>query len=370
MFSKPLVIVALVVVLLLSAGTWFYAHRAAGVATTPKPSPQTSGTASPSAPAASPSGEVQPKPIDTPPFAALAAPPAPAFLKSVATSNDVNVSFFYEGDDRSADEDVFYTERTTVPNRQGEKYLLMPSSVDPAAYRYGPLDFSIFRNQESHSYQGIPISILNPSAGYSLEYVALKINNANLVGSLSVEMGIDYRAADDGDATDTPSPSPSPTGLLQSWFSPTVAYACGPGIYLRPVGTSRLVPVELNGDVAWYKLEKPIVLRNLALNFCDNPNPKRKKKKKRTTVDDDVDENAYCAGIKDLASGNLRLHVRYQPRGATGVLQIQALNFILSDSQGKYFQPTIGHNFNHYYKAYLVDPSCAKSDQPAKCIGG
>jgi len=303
----------------------------------------------------------------------LAAPPAaPAFLKNVRTASDVRVSFFYEGDDRSADEDVFYTERTTVPNRQGEKYLLMPSSVDPKDYRYGPMDFSIFRNQESHSYQGIPVSILNPSADYSLEYVALKINNSNLVGSLSVEMGIDYMAADDGDATDTPAPTPSPTGLLQSWLSPTVAYACGPGIYLRPVGTSRLVPMEPAGDVAWYKLEKPISLRKLSLNYCDNPNPKRKKKGKRKArnEEEDDDENAFCADIKDLASGNLRLHVRYQPKGATGVLQIQALNFILSDSQGNYFQPNIGQNFNHYYKAYLIDPSCAKSDQPAKCIGG
>ena len=370
MSPKPLVIAALVVVVLLSAGTWFYVHRSAPVPAA-KPSPQTSAVPSPAAATPSPSPEAQAKPIDTPPFAALSAPPAPAFLKNVTTASDVRVSFFYEGDDRSADENGFYTERTTVPNRQGEKYLLMPSSVDPAAYRYGPTDFSIFRNQESHSYQGIPVSILNPSAGYSLEYVALKINNTKLVGSLSVEMGIDYMAADDGDAADTPAPTPSPTGLLQSWFSPTVAYACGPGIYLRPVGASRLVPMEPAGDVAWYRLEKPISLRNLSLNFCDNPNrPKRKKKGNRQAQDDDEDENAFCAGIKDLASGNLRLHVRYQPNGATGVLQIQALNFILSDSQGNYFQPGIGQNFNHYFKAYLIDPSCAKSDQPAKCIGG
>jgi hypothetical protein len=366
MLAKPLGIAALsAVVLLCVACAWFYLYRPSPVVQ-PKPSPQASApAATPSNPATSPALDAQTKPIATPPFASLAAPPAPAFLKSVATASDLTVSFFYEGDERSADDDPFYSERTAVPNQQGEKYLLMPSSIDPADYRYGPTDFSIFRNQESHSYQGIPFSILNPEAGYSLEYVALKINDARLVGTLSVEMGIDYIAADDGDANDAPPSPASPAGLLRSWFSPGVVYACGPGIYLRPVGTSRLIPVEPAGEVTWYKLEKPISLRKLSLNYCDPP-PKGRRKGKRPVDRDD----AYCAEIKNLATGNLRLHVRYQPNGVSGVLQIQAVNFILSDSQGNYYQPTIGQNFAHYYKAYLIDRNCMKSDQPAKCAGG
>ena len=36
-----------------------------------------------------------------------------------------------------------------------------------------------------------------------------------------------------------------------------------------------------------------------------------------------------------------------------GLLDMQMANFIVSDPQGNYFQPQIGENFNHYYKAYL-----------------
>jgi len=375
MSAKTLVVAIFVVVVLCAAGAWYYLNRTSTVATTPKPSPraanvQPTSSAQPS-PAASPAAGAQVQPIDTPTFAALSTPPVPGFLKSVATASDLRVSFFYEGDERSADEGGFYIEQTTIPNKQGEKYVLMPSSIDPVAYRFGPMAFSIFRNQQSHSYQGIPFSILNPQAGYSLEYVALKINNAALLSNLSVEMGIDYMADSDGDASDTP-PSPT-TGFLESWFSPSTVYACGPGIYLRQVGNSRLLPMEQAGDVSWYRLEKPISLRNLSLSYCDQPkSTPRKKGKKHAQSDDDDDYSAFCAGIalKDLTAGNLRLHVLYQPRGAAGVLQIQALNFILSDSQANYYQPTIGQNFAHYYKAYLIDRNCMKSDQPAKCAGG
>lgn len=310
---------------------------------------------------------MQTKPIDTPSFAALSAPPVPEFLKDVTTANDLKVSFFYEGDERNANDDVFYAEQTTIPNKHGEKYLLMPSSIDPAAYRYGPMAFSIFRNQESHSYQGIPFSILSPQASYSLEYVGLKINDAKLVSNLSVEMGIDYMADSDGDASDSPASSTS--GLLQSWFSPTTVYACGPGIYMQKVGISRLAPVGQSGDVAWYRLEKPISLRNLSFNYCDKPNSKPRKTRKKYPESMDRDEG-YCPEVKDWTSGNLRLHVLYQPSGVAGVLQIQAVNFILSDSRSNYYQPTIGQNFGHYYKAYLIDRNCMKAERPAQCVGG
>jgi len=372
MSAKSLGVVIFVVVVLCAAGVWFFLHRGSPVAPGNSPQPaasvQSPSNAQPS-PAPSPAPEAQSKPIDTPSFAALSAPPVPEFLKNVSTANDLKVSFFYEGDDRNADDDVFYREQTTIPNKQGEKYLLMPSSIDPTAYRYGPMAFSIFRNQESHSYQGIPFSVLNPQAAYSLEYVGLKINDAKLVSNLSVEMGIDYMADSDGDASDS---APSTTsGLLQSWFSPSTVYACGPGIYLRLVGSSQLLPVQQSGDISWYRLEKPISLRNLNLNYCDKPKSKpRRKRKMQAQSEDDDDAIAYCAEVKDLTSGNLRLHVLYQPSGVAGVLQIQAVNFILSDSRSNYYQPTIGQNFVRYYKAYLIDRNCMKTEQPAKCAGG
>jgi hypothetical protein len=48
---------------------------------------------------------------------------------------------------------------------------------------------------------------------------------------------------------------------------------------------------------------------------------------------------------------------------------MQAVNFILQDEQGRYFQPTGSTNFNTYYKAYLVDRGCLNSGkQPAECV--
>jgi len=36
-----------------------------------------------------------------------------------------------------------------------------------------------------------------------------------------------------------------------------------------------------------------------------------------------------------------------------GFLKLQVANLILNDLTGAYYQPTIGENFDHYYRAYL-----------------
>jgi hypothetical protein len=289
----------------------------------------------------------------------------------VATTPDVKISFYYEGDERTPTDEIWYLEKQSVVNEQGEGYLLMPSSIDPGV-RYGPTAFEVFKNQESHAYQGIPVSILKADAKYSLQYVGLKINDPRLVSHLTVEVGVDYRAEDDGDVIDNPAPPQALLGPLPAWFSPPTVYACGPGLYLRPIGESPLLASQTENGVAWYKLEKPIALYNLPLDYCDKPadagKVARKPKAKKEDEDED-DEPAFCAPIKDLTGGQLRLHILYQPIGIEGPLQLQAVNFILQNDQGQYFQPTLGANFSRYYKAYLIDRGCfSPGNKPADCL--
>jgi hypothetical protein len=94
-----------------------------------------------------------------------------------------------------------------------------------------------------------------------------------------LEMGIDYRADLDYGAQDKPD---SPTAFLGPWFSPPVVYACGPGIYLRPVGRSQLVPVAQDGEVTWYKLQNSIKLDDLPLDYCDKPKEAATREKTKT----------------------------------------------------------------------------------------
>ncbi len=367
-FAKITLVIAFLVAALV-AGSWSYfrrSHREAPASG--KPSPQVQTQATP--PAAATPGNADGK-IKTPKFDPLPAPVTPAFLNGVNTTPEVKVAFFYEGDETTPTDESFYLEKTSVPNEKNEKYLLLPSVIDPGR-GYGPTDNQIFKNQESHSYQGIPVSILNPAAKYSLQYVGLKIGNPKLISRLFVEVGIDYRSDDDGDALENPPASKASSFPLADWFEPALVYACGPGLYLRPVGRSLLVAAPVENGVAWYKLEKPIALFNLPLDFCDKPADKPDgKKKKKTKIKEEQEEEDdamnYCAPIKDLTGGALRLHMSYQPNGIEGPLQIQAVNFILQDQDGKYFQPTIGANFSAYYKALLVDKACLNAKQPADC---
>lgn len=355
----------------LAAGSWIYLRRSHQVSPDlRKPSPQEPAAPSPAAA----SGDVAPK-IRTPKFDPLPAPVAPTFLSGVATTPDVKVSFYYEGDETTPTDGGFYMERTAVPDEQGKKYVLLPSEIDPHA-GYGPTEHAIFKNEDSHAYQGIPISILNPQSKFSLQYVGLKIGDPRLIARLFVEMGIDYRSDDDGDPpAELPQPKASlPKGSFfppADWFSPFVVYACGPGIYLRPVGRSLLAAATVENGVAWYKLEKPIALFNLPLDYCDKPaaaSKDKKKKKSKEEEEDEAEQEMYCAPIDDFKGGALRLHILYQPNGIAGPLQIQAVNFIFQDQDGKYFQPTMGANFSTYYKALLVERTCLKTGRPADCV--
>jgi hypothetical protein len=369
-FGQVKVLVIIVIALLGVAGGWYSVRHFTQAPAPVVPVPPLKPAINPPAPVVDSAGK-----IHTPPFVPLAAPVTPGFLNSVAITPEVKISFYYDGDERTPADDNGYEESQSIHNDQDEAYLLMPSSID-ATVRYGPTEFEIFKNQESHAYQGIPVSILNANAKYSLHYVGLKINDPRMIGGLAVEVGVDYRAEDDGDVLDKPASPQAWLGPLSDWFSPATVYACGPGLYLRPIGKSALLASQAENGVTWYKLEKPIGLYNLPLDYCDKPagsggagkKPKAEKKSEDEDQDED-DEFQFCAGIKDFTGGQLRFHILYRPNGIAGSLQVQAVNFILQDEQGRYFQPTMGANFSRYYKAYLADRGCfSPGKKPADCV--
>src|SRR3989344_3895709 len=104
-------------------------------------------------------------------------------------------------------------------------------------------DISLLPPQGSHEYNGYPIDFAHEDE--KLEYIGLKINDRELIGDLKVEMAFDGR---DG---------------FGSAGSPRIAFiqkacACGPGIFLTPIGDSSLEFIAQSGEVSWFALKKPI----------------------------------------------------------------------------------------------------------------
>lgn len=279
-------------------------------------------------------------------FTPLNSPPSPSFIKSLSDAKDVKIDFHYEGDYAGsgwARESEFYT-----PEGSNEKFLSLSKIKDRQnKYAYGPDDFSIFTSEESHSYQGTPIYLLNPKSKYSVSYIGFKINSRDLISELKIEFGIDYLADRNF--------GKSKSSIFASIFGIEPAYACGPGLYLRLVGDSNLTFVEESNGIAWYRLEKPVALYNLNFNYCDDP-PIPKPSYCNNMADDPEECWNYCyynASISSLEKGNLRMHIFYNPNDKEGFLKLQMVNLILSDSAGTYYQPVMGENFTHYYRAYF-----------------
>ena len=169
----------------------------------------------------------------------------------------------------------------------------------------------------------------------------------DLIGELKVEFGIDYGYYG--------VESKAKSSIFASIFGIETVYACGPGLYLRPVGSSNLTFVEESNGIALYRLEKSVTLYNLNLNYCNDP-PTPKPIYCNNEADDPKECWDYCyynASISNLEKGNLRMHILYKPNDRGGFLKIQMVNLILSDASGTYYQPTMGVNFDHYYRAYL-----------------
>ena len=274
---------------------------------------------------------------------------SPSFLKSVNDAEDVKIDFHYEGDYAGsgwARTSEFYT-----PEGSNEEFLSLSNIKDrQGKYAYGPDYHSIFTSEESHSYQGTPIYLLNENSEYSVSYVGFQIDNPDLISELKIEFGIDYRNAGKPIGK-------SESSIFTSIFGIESVYACGAGIYFRFVGDSNLIFVEKSKGIAWYRLEKPIALYDLRLSYCDED---------CSFMPDDCQNWAevppecegyscchYNVSISSLEDGNLRMHIFYKPNDKEGFLKFQMVNLILSDPSGTYYQPIMGENFDHYYRAYL-----------------
>jgi len=277
----------------------------------------------------------------------------PPFIKNVYPASDMKVDFHYEGDFTPQNDWGFIPLEYYTPPASSEKFLSVSKAKDRQDFLYRAGGYlPIFQSEGGHSYQGTPIYMTNPDDKYSLSYLGFKINDLSLISELKVELGIDYFAV----------PESGNTGAfkdnhfsLASLLGIDVVNACGPGVYVRKVGDSNLVFVQASDGIAWYKLEKPIALYNLDLNYCDDP-PGTIPSYCNFWADDPPDCQKWCeytASITSLVNGNLRMHVYYKPNDKEGLLRFQLANFIVSDPQGAYYQATMGQDFNHYYKAYL-----------------
>lgn len=282
-------------------------------------------------------------------FSPLSTDSTPSFIKNLKSAGDAKIDFHYEGDYDSPS--AWQTPEFYTPEGSTEKFLSLSKVEDRKnQYAYGPESFSIFTSQESHSYQGTPIYLLNQNSKYTVSYIGFKINDRNLIGELKVEFGIDY-LADHLGATQ------QKTSIFASLFEIQTAYACGPGTYLRRVGDSNLVFVEETNGIAWYRLEKPIALYNLRLQYS-NQDCSTMPTYCKNQADDSQECSKYfsCyynASITGLEKGNLRMHIFYKPNDKEGFLKLQIVNLILKDPTGAYYQATMGKNFDHYYRAYL-----------------
>jgi len=281
-------------------------------------------------------------------FVPLKSPLSPPFIKVLKNAKDVKIDFHYEGDYPGFggwSESEFYT-----PEGSNEKFVsLSKTKRETGRYVYGPEYYSIFNPEGSHWYGGTPIYLFNPKSKYSVSYVGFQINNRDLISKLKIEFGIDFGYHG--------SVGKSKSSIFASLFGIESVYACGPGSYLRPVGDSNLIFVEKSNGVAWYRLEKPIALYNLPLSYCDADCSSLPDCPDWAVPPPGCEDYPWCChwniSIPNLEKGNLRMHILYKPNDKEGFLKVQVANLILSDLAGTYYQPIMGKNFDHYYRAYL-----------------
>jgi hypothetical protein len=255
-------------------------------------------------------------------------PKKPSFISVLSVSRDIGIDSEYEMDQDLSWESPDYNRAMYTDPKTNQNYYLIPKTSDPSTRQYGGTSFPIFQAVASHAYQGTPLFIRDESKEYTLQYIGFKINDYTLLSHLSVQLGIDYMGGVEKENN---------VSLFSALFGAKEACACGPGLYLREVGSSDLTFVEDSGDTVWYALKTPIALYNLAKSYCDDPT------------------NEYCSvAIKDLAEGNLRMHIFYVPNDKEGVLQLQLTDVIVEDSSGNLVEPGSWNNYSNYYKAYFT----------------
>ena len=277
-------------------------------------------------------------------------PPSPPFISSLDDAEDFKINFYYQNvyPGYMGTPDFFDIEESVLS--------LSKTKEKEGKYVYGPEYYSIFTEEGSHMYQGTPIFLLKEDSKYSASYVGFKMSDRDLISELKIEFGIDYRGADSGHEPLARSCNEEAEfSTFNFIFNIKPVYACGPGIYLRRVGESNLIFVEESDGIAWYRFENPIALYDLSLSYCDDP-PYPKPDYCQNRWDDPEECWEFCyynASIENFENGNLKMHIFYRPNDKEGFLGLQVVNLILTDSTGAYYQPIMGENFDHHYRAYL-----------------
>ncbi len=272
-------------------------------------------------------------------------------LLPISEIKDIRVDLQYENSGHAAGALIYPPSAGTyVDPATKEEFLLLPKKI--AEKGYGKREYSIFRSIESHSYQGTPVYLSIIHNNQSLSYIGLKLNDLSLIESLKVELGVDYLAHD---GENDMAFSSKILNKITSLFSPKKAEACGPGIYLRSVGSSSLTYVGSNDDISWFKLDNEISVSDIPLKYCDG-----------------VDCN-YSNNVKDLNSGNLRMHIDYVPAGKNGSLKVQLADAVFHNQEtGTYSKASLGKGISDIYKAVLTDQEngtftfIKNSNDPAK----
>ena len=332
--NKKFLLLITLLIIISAIGVWFYFSYPKEIQ--PPTTPQQGAT------------EQKPEETKTAEFIPIKLQSSPQFIKSLNNATAVKIDFYYEGDypGFSWPEPEFYT-----PEGSDEKFLSLSKLKERKdKYAYGPEYHSIFNPEGSHWYGGTSIYLLNKDSKYSVSYIGFQINNRDLISELKIEFGIDYGDGGFGE---------SKSSIFASILGIESVYACGPGLYLRPVGDSNLTFVEESNGIAWYRLEKPIALYNLRLSYCDEDcslMPDYCPDYNLAEPPSGCEVYSCCyynREISSLENGSLKMHILYKPNDKEGFFKLQMVNLILSDSAGAYYQPVMGENFDHYYRAYL-----------------
>lgn len=258
-------------------------------------------------------------------------------LAHLPTTGDVVVTLDY---DTGGPSTFGGPEDHRVSLEGGEQFLVLPVGVD------NPDKYSIFQSMGSHWYGGTPVAINKSKNRYTLSYIGLKINGVASLGDLSVEIAVDF-AADRSSSLNTPK-----EGLWARLLNLLIAktYACGPSMYVRIVGISKLTFYKEENGIRWYELMTPIPLYDLPPTYCDSAASKKRGKTEAVSEEEDEDYDEYCPDLKD---GAVRMHIDYVPK-TSGRLVVEAGAIVLKDTKGNYWQTKLIQGSNKTYRAYLA----------------
>ncbi|MFA5368743.1 MAG: hypothetical protein WC303_01895 [Candidatus Paceibacterota bacterium] len=308
-------------------------------------------------------------------FTYLNQPVKPNFLGNIGKTNNVSFDLTYNS---SENEYGFYQD--VKKDEKGDSFIfLYNDSQSYSDYSYNKYRYTIFSPEGSHSYGGAGLKINDLNSKYSISYIGLKINNPNLISSLTSEVVFSIRDDYRLNPSSPVSFEKNIISFLDQLLIPEKAYACGPGKLIDLIGKSDLQLEKIENDIYWYRLKTPIRLYNFPLGPCYDDFGKLLNSDEYTPncyycnyCKDNCDfysihnqEHYDCIAICEYLCFKWNTNVPistsfnivYNPnKEANGFLKIQVSNIILQDINGNYVESSFEENFSDYYRAYLGTP--------------